>query len=349
MPYEAGLDLMRRRAAERRAGTIPNTLLLLEHPPTITLGLRADTAKELRAPTDEIAGAGIAIIATDRGGLATLHAPGQVVGYLICALDGGLRALPGFVGSVERWLADALSDWGVEAAPHARDIGLWLADSGETANAADKQAAPRRKIASIGLALHEGVTTHGFAVNVANDLSLFAHLRPCGLDDAVAARLADVADRARCPRGTPPSPAAFMQSLLERLPPQRGLPSALSGVVAAFNRRTAAEAAACFTADGVFATPRDGRIEGRPAIEEHFRAFFERAELAHLSLDAVHGDRVAERGCPAEFAFAYRFAWSTPGTSAPRVASGIALVAVADGDIIRSWKEYWPGDWGKPA
>jgi lipoyl(octanoyl) transferase len=164
--YRAALALQERVRTARQEDRIPDTLLLLEHPPVYTRGRRSD-ARELPMSEDWYREQGIDIVDTDRGGKLTYHGPGQLVGYPIMRIDDVISHLR----TMEQAIVAALADSGVTA--HARPddgpdfTGVWTA--------AD------RKIASIGVHVARGVTTHGFAINVHNDLQPFGWVVPCGL------------------------------------------------------------------------------------------------------------------------------------------------------------------------
>jgi len=145
----------------RQLGEIPDVLLLLEHPPTVTLGRRAEET-ELPAGRDWLRSQGIEVHDADRGGRVTCHEPGQLVGYPIMRTDD----VTGFVRAIERATITALEESGVEAATRDGLTGIWC---------------DARKIGSIGIHVQRGVTTHGFAINCDNDLSTFAEVVPCGL------------------------------------------------------------------------------------------------------------------------------------------------------------------------
>lgn len=150
---------------QRLAGKIDDTLLLLQHPPTITLSRRTQPRDILLPPT-ELQRRGITVVPTNRGGLATLHAPGQLVGYAIFDLQQHGGDLHRFLRTMEQALIDAARCWNVEARTHAGRTGVWVQD---------------RKLASIGVAVRRWISWHGFALNVSNDLSLFDAIVPCGL------------------------------------------------------------------------------------------------------------------------------------------------------------------------
>ncbi|HXD54754.1 MAG TPA: lipoyl(octanoyl) transferase LipB [Solirubrobacteraceae bacterium] len=174
IPYSDGVALQETLRARRQAGEIPDTLLLLEHPPTYTVGRRS-AAEELPFPESFYAAKGIEVHATDRGGRITYHGPGQLVGYPIMAVGDVHRHLR----AMEAATIAALGEAGVTArSRHEESIdytGVWVTD---------------RKIASIGVHVSRGVSTHGFAVNVENDLDPFSWVIACGLPDVAMTSLA---------------------------------------------------------------------------------------------------------------------------------------------------------------
>ena len=168
--YHAAYRLQRCLQVRVADGALPDLLLLLEHPPVYTLGRRGKQADILASPR-ELAAIGARVIPTDRGGEATYHGPGQLVGYPIIGVrgrDGGVR---GYVRRLQRTLTRALADFGIRAEYEGKPIGVWVADA---------------KIAAIGIRVSRGVTTHGFALNVCPDLSHFDYIVPCGMPDARA-------------------------------------------------------------------------------------------------------------------------------------------------------------------
>jgi lipoyl(octanoyl) transferase len=164
--YREAHALQERLRAARQAGVVPDTLLLLEHPPVYTRGRRTGPG-ELPMGEDWYRSQGIDVVDVDRGGKVTYHGPGQLVGYPIMAITDVIV----FVRAMETAMIAALADEGIEArsrADEGRDFtGVWVGD---------------RKIGSIGVHVQKGVTTHGFAVNVQNDLQPFEWVVPCGLE-----------------------------------------------------------------------------------------------------------------------------------------------------------------------
>ena len=166
--YREAISLQERLRTARQEDELPDMLLTLEHPPVYTRGRRSAPG-ELPMGEDWYAARGIEIVETDRGGKVTFHGPGQLVGYPIVRVDDVVA----YVRTLENALVLALVEEGVVDArsrPHDghRFTGVWVG---------------QRKIASIGVHLSRGVSTHGFAVNVENDLQPFSWIVPCGLDE----------------------------------------------------------------------------------------------------------------------------------------------------------------------
>jgi lipoyl(octanoyl) transferase len=160
--YRAALDLQVRLRDARQAGEVPDTLLLLEHPPVYTRGRRSEPG-ELPMGEAWYRMQGIEIVPTDRGGKLTYHGPGQLVGYPIMRISDVVA----YLRTMERAIVASLSDVGVEGGPRDGLTGVWVGE---------------RKIGSIGVHVSRGVTSHGFAINVENDLQPFEWVVPCGLE-----------------------------------------------------------------------------------------------------------------------------------------------------------------------
>jgi lipoyl(octanoyl) transferase len=163
VPYRRALALQEQIAEEVARGDHPGLLLLLEHPATVTLGRHADPA-DLLADEHRLARHGVEVVRVGRGGGATVHAPGQVVGYPIVRLSAHGRGVRRFVGALEAMLVEVCRGFGVEAGAGERGPGIF---------------AGGRKVASIGLEIRRGVVRHGFALNVDMDLSSFGWIVPC--------------------------------------------------------------------------------------------------------------------------------------------------------------------------
>ena len=167
IPYREAWELQRRLAEQRRAGEVPDTLLLLQHPHTYTIG-RSGSRDHVFLSDVQLAARGITCLEVDRGGDVTYHGPGQLVGYPI--VDLGLKPDVGaYLRALEACLMAVLADFGIAAGRLPGFTGVWIEG--------------QRKIAAIGVKVASGITTHGFALNVTTDLSLFAHILPCGIRD----------------------------------------------------------------------------------------------------------------------------------------------------------------------
>jgi lipoate-protein ligase B len=163
IPYRDGVELQQTLRSRRQAGELPDLLLVLEHPPVYTKGKRTEPG-DLPMGEDWYRAQGIEVCDTDRGGRVTYHGPGQLVAYPIMAVE----RVADFVRTMEGAIVEALADEAIEA--EGRDTpftGVWAGDA---------------KIASIGVRVSGGVTTHGLAVNVDNDLQPFEWIVPCGID-----------------------------------------------------------------------------------------------------------------------------------------------------------------------
>jgi len=184
MPYARALALQDEARAARTRGETGDRLLLLEHPPVVTLG-RGSHEHHLLLPRAEYAARGFELFEVARGGDVTLHAPGQLVGYLVVDLDArGARDLHAHVRRIEGALMDALARFDVPTKRVEGRSGVFVDLEPELDRKPDRDAArPDRKLASIGVGVKRWVTWHGFALNVTTDLSLFDGIVPCGLGD----------------------------------------------------------------------------------------------------------------------------------------------------------------------
>jgi lipoyl(octanoyl) transferase len=187
-PYREVLDLQRKLRLERIAGTLAeDVLLLVEHPPVVTLG-RGTRASSLPLVPAALERRGVEVFEIERGGDVTLHAPGQLVGYPILDLREHRQDLHWYLRSLEDVLIQALGGLGIEAERNPGRTGVWTAG---------------RKIASIGIHVKQWVTLHGFALNVTTALDLFDLIVPCGIPQvvmtSVAAELLREGDEALMP------------------------------------------------------------------------------------------------------------------------------------------------------
>jgi lipoyl(octanoyl) transferase len=167
LSYSEGLELQRRVAAARQDGALGDVLLLLEHHPVYTRGRRS-SAEELPMGTEWYEMQGIEVLDTNRGGRVTYHGPGQLVAYPIVSLKPYGDDVHAYVRGLEQVAIAALAEYGVEAGTVEGLTGIWV----------ERTA----KIGSIGIHVSRGVTTHGLAINVNNDLQPFEWVIPCGLD-----------------------------------------------------------------------------------------------------------------------------------------------------------------------
>lgn len=180
MGYDAALNLQRKLVAERQAGASADTLLLLEHPPVITLGRTGRSAHLLGSQTD-LERRGVTFVETDRGGDITFHGPGQIVGYAIVDLASRGRDLHRYLRDLEAVLIRALAEFEIRAGRAPGLTGVWVGDA---------------KVAAIGIRVSRWVTHHGFALNVATDLSYFDLIVPCGIADKRVTSMESLLDRA---------------------------------------------------------------------------------------------------------------------------------------------------------
>jgi len=163
--YAEAFELQRALVDQRKRGEIPDQFLIVEHPHTITLG-RNGHMENLLAHGEILDRAGVAFHPTDRGGDITYHGPGQIVGYPILDLREWKRDVVAYVRAIEQVIIDALADFGLKAGRVPGMTGVWVDGA---------------KIAAIGVHISRWVTSHGFALNAATDLSYFQYIVPCGL------------------------------------------------------------------------------------------------------------------------------------------------------------------------
>jgi lipoyl(octanoyl) transferase len=180
IPYDEGLRIQAEVVAARKAGAIGDTLILLEHPPVLTLGRNASRANIL-AGDELLARKGVTVHEINRGGDVTYHGPGQLVGYPIFDLRGDLPGKKGphlgpvdFVRLMEEALILTCKDFGVPAQRICKLTGVWTYAGGSV---------PEKKLAAIGVHVSQAVTSHGFALNVTTDLRDFSLIVPCGITD----------------------------------------------------------------------------------------------------------------------------------------------------------------------
>ena len=182
-PYAQGWELQRELVGLRKRDEIPDTLILLEHPPVYTVGRAARDASNLGAGEEYLKSLGAEVFWCDRGGDATFHGPGQLVGYPILRLK-KLDAHK-YLRDLEELLILVLSDFGLHAGRHPAYTGVWVGEN---------------KIAAIGVKFTSGrITSHGFALNVTTDLSWFDRFTPCGIKEYGVTSLARALGGAQVP------------------------------------------------------------------------------------------------------------------------------------------------------
>jgi lipoate-protein ligase B len=209
-PYLEAWELQRALAAAVSQGAIPDIVVLLEHPPVITLGRRTDEGTEVHVPE----GAAVEVVETDRGGKSTFHGPGQLVCYPILDLNRHGRDVKRYVRDLEEAVIRTAAAHGVEPTRIEGLTGVWL-------------ERPPRKLASIGVHIARWVTTHGYALNVDLDPAPFTEwITACGLEDAAFTTLARELGRPVAVDDVRPHAAAALEEVfglaLEELPAEDG-------------------------------------------------------------------------------------------------------------------------------
>ncbi len=210
VPYREALEVQRSLAGAVSQRAIPETIVLLEHPPVVTLGRRTDEAGELHLPED----AGVDVVETNRGGKSTFHGPGQLVCYPILDLNRHGRDVKQYVRDLEEALIRTLAAFDIAGARIDGLTGVWL-------------ESPQRKIASIGVHVSRWVTTHGYALNVDLDPAPFTDwITACGLEDASFTTMSRELGRPIAVDNVRPAAAASLGDVfgleLEELPAEEG-------------------------------------------------------------------------------------------------------------------------------
>jgi lipoate-protein ligase B len=167
-PYQPVHARMRKCLEERIDGIIGDSLLLVEHQPTYTVGRRRESADNILDPGE------VPIIPVERGGDVTFHGPGQLTGYPIVKLPDHRKDLHAYLRFLEDFWIGQLGDWGIDADRDERNTGVW---------------AQGKKMVAIGIACRRWVAWHGFACNLSTDLEYFRRINPCGMDSSLVTRL----------------------------------------------------------------------------------------------------------------------------------------------------------------
>jgi lipoyl(octanoyl) transferase len=181
VPYADGLELQRRLVEERKADRIPDTLLLLQHPHVLTVGVKKDGRSHILATPDRLTSLGVDVHETGRGGDVTYHGPGQIVGYPIVDLNPDRRDVHRYVRDLEEVMIRVCADYGLAADRVKGFSGAWIGDE---------------KIGAIGVRISRWITSHGFAFNVTTDIEFFDLIVPCGIAGKGVTSLASKLGRA---------------------------------------------------------------------------------------------------------------------------------------------------------
>jgi lipoate-protein ligase B len=176
VPYDLALRLQQALLSARAEGLIPDVLLLLQHPPTFTLG-RFKGKEDIIIPREMLTREGIAVFDTNRGGSVTYHGPGQLIGYPILNLKEKGMGVRRYIWSLEEVIIRLLHTMGIQGHRVADHHGVWVGD---------------KKICSVGVNINRHISTHGFAINVGNDLRYFQYIRPCGLASEVMTSVSEL-------------------------------------------------------------------------------------------------------------------------------------------------------------
>ena len=168
VPYAEALELQRRLVDDRKAARIPDTLVLLQHPHVVTIGVKKDGRSHILASPERLSSLGVEVFETGRGGDVTYHGPGQLVGYPIIDLNPDRRDVHRYVRDLEEVMIRVCVDYGIEAERITGLSGTWVGDE---------------KIGAIGVRISRWITSHGFAFNVTTAVDFFKLIVPCGIAD----------------------------------------------------------------------------------------------------------------------------------------------------------------------
>jgi lipoyl(octanoyl) transferase len=186
--YAEALNLQKALVEDRKAGRIPNTLLLLQHPHVVTIGVKKDGGRaNILASPERLAELGVEVFETGRGGDVTYHGPGQIVGYPILDLNPDRRDVHLYVRDLEDVMIRVCARYGIQAGRETGKSGAWVPD---------ESGGHAAKIGAIGVRISRWVTSHGFAFNVNTDLDYFNLIVPCGIADRGVTSLQRLTGRA---------------------------------------------------------------------------------------------------------------------------------------------------------
>jgi lipoyl(octanoyl) transferase len=219
--YAEALELQKQLVEERKADRIPDQLLLLEHPPVITLGVRSrDDRSHVLATPEALERNGVELFETGRGGDVTFHGPGQLIGYPILDLRPDRLDVHRYVRDLEEVMIRVAASFGVVAVRHQGFTGAWVDTSSGSA-----------KLAAIGVRIARWITSHGFAFNVTTDLDRFRLIVPCGISDKGVTSLGQLLGRSIPMAEVEDAAVAAVAAVFERLPREvasKSLPSQVS-------------------------------------------------------------------------------------------------------------------------
>ena len=205
VPYGEALALQRRLVEDRKAGRVGDTLLLLEHPHVLTIGVKKDGRAHILAAPDRLAALGVEVVDTGRGGDVTYHGPGQLVGYPIIDLSPDRRDVHRYVRDLEEVMIRLCADFGIDAGRIPGMSGTWVGAGPDA-----------RKIGAVGVRISRWVTSHGFAFNVTSDLDFFNLIVPCGIADRGVTSLQSLTGRAHAMRDLEDRAALHFGSVFDR-------------------------------------------------------------------------------------------------------------------------------------
>ena len=179
VPYADGLELQRALVEDRKADRIPDTLLLLQHPHVVTIGVKKDGRSHILATPEQLVSRGVEVFETGRGGDVTYHGPGQIVGYPIMDLSPDRRDVHRYVRDLEEVMIRVCANYGLTAGRIKGFSGAWI----RSTRSARSGQAVEAKIGAIGVRISRWITSHGFAFNVTTDVDFFNLIVPCGIAD----------------------------------------------------------------------------------------------------------------------------------------------------------------------